>query len=160
MALQATNASILEDQTDHRSFKQAMDLSASKIAEKFKALDLAQLEKIETFVKAPWIPPVLVTIFDKEKAIQRAKNLNSWMPAVFMDGSARNNAIGIGIKWAGSLKWPNISTTISKPQRLNSYVAELVALDTAVSHILAPIQRGSLGPPITIFSDCKSALQV
>lgn len=82
------------------------------------------------------------------------------MAAVFTDGSARNTAIGIGIKWAGSLKWPNISTTISTPQRLNPYAAELVAFDTAVSHISASIQGGGSGPPITIFSDCKSALQV
>ena len=82
------------------------------------------------------------------------------MPSVFTDGSARNNAIDIGIKWAGSLKWPNISTTISTPQRLNSYAAELVALNTAVSHILESIQESGSGPPITIFSDCKSALQV
>ena len=58
------------------------------------------------------------------------------------------------------MKWPNVSTTISTPQRLNPYAAELVALDTAVSHILASIQGGGSGPPITVFSDCKSALQV
>ena len=82
------------------------------------------------------------------------------MPSVFTDGSAWNNAIGIGIKWVGSLKWHNISTTISTPQQLTLSEAELVALDTAVSHILASIQGGGSEPPITIFSDCKSALQV
>ncbi len=60
--------------------KQTIDLSNKrwispfhKIAEKFKALDLAQLEKIEAFVKAPWISPVPVKIFDKKELIQRAK---------------------------------------------------------------------------------------
>ena len=47
-----------------------------KIAERFKTLDLAGLEKIEAFIKAPWVPPVPVRIFDKEEAIQRAKNLD------------------------------------------------------------------------------------
>ena len=74
-----------------------------KIAEKFKALDLTGLEKIEAFVKAPWVPPVPVHIFDKEEAIQGARNLDPWKPVVFTDGSARNNAIGIGVKLAGSL---------------------------------------------------------
>ena len=78
---------------------------------------------------------------------------------LFTNGFSQNNAIGIGIKWAGSLRWPNISKTISTPQRLGPYAAELVALDTAVSHILASIQGGGTGPPITVFSDCKSALQ-
>ena len=63
------------------------------------------------------------------------------------------------IKWVGSLRWPNISTTISTPQQLNPYAAELVALDTAVTHILASIQGGGSGPLIIILSDCKSALQ-
>ena len=100
-----------------------------------------------------------VHIFDKEEAIQRAKTLDSWKPVVFTDGSARNNAIGIGIKWTGSLRWPNISKTISTPQRLNLYTTKLVALDTTVSHILASIQGGGTGPPITIFPDCKGAFQ-
>ena len=72
--------------------------SLQNIAEKFETLDLAELEKVKAFVKAPWIPPVPVKIFDKEEAIQRAKNISPWMPAVFTDGSARNNAIDIGIK--------------------------------------------------------------
>ena len=85
--------------------KRTIDLSnkrwispLQKIAEKFKALDLAGLEKIEAFVKAPWVPPVLVHIFDKEEAIQRAKNLDPSKLVEFTDGSARNNGIGIGVK--------------------------------------------------------------
>ncbi len=60
--------------------KRTIDLSnkrwispLQKIAEKFKALDLAGLEKIEAFVKAPWVPPVPVHIFDKEEATKDRK---------------------------------------------------------------------------------------
>lgn len=63
--------------------KRTIDLSnkrwislLQKIAEKFKVLDLTGLEKIEAFVKAPWVLPVPVHIFDKEEAILRAKNLD------------------------------------------------------------------------------------
>lgn len=56
-----------------------------RIADKFKALDIAQLEKIEAFVKASWTPPAPIKILNKEKAIERAKNLDPWM-LVFTDG--------------------------------------------------------------------------
>lgn len=48
---------------------------------------------------------------------------------------------------------------LSAPQRLNPHATELIALDTSVSHLLASVQGGGVTPPITIFSDCKSALQ-
>ncbi len=59
----------------------------------------------------------------------------------------------------GSLYWPDLSKTVSTSQQLNLYAAELIALDSAVSVLLTSMQRGNTGPPITIFSDCKSALQ-
>ncbi len=40
-----------------------------KMAEKFNALDLVKLKKIEAFVKAPWVPPAQVNIFDRKEAI-------------------------------------------------------------------------------------------
>ncbi len=107
-----------------------------KIAEKFKALDLAGLEIIEAFTKAP---PVPVNIFEKEEAIQRAKNSVLRRPIVITDRSARNNAIGTGIKWTESLRWFDISKIVSMPTRLNPYAAELIALDIAVSHLIASI---------------------
>lgn len=36
----------------------------------------------------------------------------------------------------------------------------MIALDCTVLHLLASIQKSGITPPITIFSDCKSALQV
>ena len=50
-----------------------MDFSAPEIAEKFKALDLAGLEKIETFVKIPWVPPVPVPILVKKRQYKEQK---------------------------------------------------------------------------------------
>ena len=69
-----------------------------KIAEKFNALDLVKLEKIEAFVKAPWVPPVRVHIFDRKEAIQKAKFFNPREPVLFTDGSVRNSVVGIGVK--------------------------------------------------------------
>lgn len=59
-----------------------------KMAEKFNTLDLEKMTKIEAFVKAPWVPPVQVNIFDREKAIQKAKGFNQREPVLFTDGSA------------------------------------------------------------------------
>lgn len=59
----------------------------------------------------------------------------------------------------GSLCWPDISKTVATSQQLDPYAAELVALDSAVSYLLTSLQRDSTRSPITIFSDCKSALQ-
>lgn len=154
--------------SSHRfwKIKRTIDLSnkrwvspLQKMAEKFNALDLVKLEKIEAFVKAPWVPPVRVSIFDRKEAIQKAKGFSPREPVLFTDGYVRNNAVGIGVKWMGSLCWLDVSKTVSTSQQLDPYAAELVALDSAVSYLLTSMQRGSTGPPITIFSDCKSALQ-
>lgn len=130
------------------------------MAEKINALDLVKLEKIEAFVKAAWVPPVRVNIFDRKEAIQNEpKGFNPREPVLFTDGSVRNNAVGIGVKWMGRLSWPDVSKTVSTSQQLDPYAAELVALDSAVSYLLTSMQRSSIGPPITVFSDYKSALQ-
>ena len=155
--------------SSHRfwKIKRTIDLSNKrwifplrKMAEKINALDLVKLEKIEAFLKAPWVPPVRVNIFDRKEAIQNEpKGFNPREPVLFTDGSVRNNAVGIGVKWMGRLSWPDVSKTVSTSQQLDPYAAELVALDSAVSYLLTSMQRSSIGPPITVFSDCKSALQ-
>ncbi len=129
------------------------------MAKKFNVLDLVKLEKIEAFVKAPWVPPVRVNIFDRKEAIQKAKVFNPREPLLFTDGSVGNGVVGIGVKWMGSLYWPDVSKTVSTSQQLDPYAAELIALDSAVSVLLTSMQRGNTRPPVTIFSDCKSALQ-
>lgn len=93
--------------SSHRfwKIKRTIDLSnkrwvspLQKIAKKFSTLDLVKLEKIEAFVKAPWVPPVRVNIFDQKEAIQKAKSFNPQEPVLFTDGSVRNNVVGIGVK--------------------------------------------------------------
>ena len=84
--------------SSHRfwKIKRTIDLSnkrwispLQKMAEKFKALDLEKMEKIEAFVKAPWVPPVQVNIFGREKAIQKAKDFNPRDPVVLgLNGGA------------------------------------------------------------------------
>lgn len=53
------------------------------------------MEKIEAFSTAPWVPAALVIIFSREDVVKKASNLNSSMPIVFTDESARNNLLGI-----------------------------------------------------------------
>ncbi len=66
-----------------RKIKRAIDLlnkrwifPLPKIAEKFKTLILAELEEIEVFVKAHLVPLIPVSIFNKQEAIKKAKNLD------------------------------------------------------------------------------------
>ncbi len=73
-------------------------------------------------------------------------------PVVFTDGSARNNAVGIGVKWGGSLRWPDISRTVATSEQLDPYAAELVALDSAVSDLLTALQRDSTRTYHNLFS--------
>lgn len=48
------------------------------------------MEKIRAYAKAPWIPPVKVSIsHSKLEAIQQAKSYQG--PAVFTDASLRND---------------------------------------------------------------------
>lgn len=117
------------------------------------------MEKIEAFVKAPWVPSVQVSIFDREKATQNAKGFNQRDPMLFTDGSARNDAVGIGVRWVGSLRWPDISREVATSEQLDPYAAELVALDSPVSYLPTSLPKDSTRSPITLFSDCKSALQ-
>lgn len=72
VARKAKHASILEDQTGHWPFKRWIS-PPQKIAKRFKALDLTGLEKM-------------------------ARNFDLERPVVIADESARNNAVGIGIK--------------------------------------------------------------
>lgn len=81
------------------------------------------------------------------------------MPVAFTDGSVRNNILDTGVQWRGALQWPAVSRTLSSSKKLDSHAAELVAIDCAVSQILHLVQRGSAGPPTTIFSDSQGALQ-
>lgn len=105
------------------------------------------------------MPPVRVNIFDRKKAIQKAESFNLQELVLFIDGFIRNNVVGIGVKWMGSLCWPDISKRVFTSQQLDPYAAKLVALDSAVSYLLTSMQKDSTRPLITIFSDCKSALQ-
>lgn len=73
-----------------------------RIADKFCSLDLASMEKIEAFIKAPWVPSAPVVISNREDAIKRATTFNPSMPVVYTDGSARNDLLGLGIKWGQS----------------------------------------------------------
>ena len=130
-----------------------------RIAEKLKDLDLALLEKIGAFSKAPWVPSAPIVISSRESAIKRAINIDPLMPVAFADGSARNDFLGIGVQWGGALQWLAVSRTISSPKTLDSHAAELVAIDCAVSQLLYSVQRGGTGPPITIFSESLGALQ-
>lgn len=90
------------------------------------------MEKIEAFSKAPWVSAAPFIITSREDAIKKASNINSSMPVVITDGSARNNLLGIGIHWDGAL-WPADSKTISTPTTLDSHATELFAIDCAVS---------------------------
>lgn len=117
------------------------------------------MEKIEAFSKAPWVSAAPFIITSREDAIKKASNINSSMPVVITDGSARNILLGIGIHWDGALLWPADSKTISTPTTLDSHAAELFAIDCAVSQILHSVQCGGTGPPIIIFSDSQGTLQ-
>lgn len=97
-----------------------MDFPAAENGRKINALDLVKLEKIEAFVNAPWVPLVRVNTFDRKEAIQKAKGFNPREPVLFTDGSVRNNAVGIGVKWMGSLSWPDVSKTVSTSQQLDN----------------------------------------
>ena len=97
------------------------------------------MEKIEAFSKAPWISAVPVVIANREDAVKRATTLNPSLPVVFTDGSAQNDRLGIGVHWGGSLRWPEVSRTISTPKTLDSHEAELVAIDCAVPQLLRSI---------------------
>lgn len=130
-----------------------------RIAEKFKDSDLSSLEKIEAFSKAPLVPAAPIVISSREDAIKKATNIDPSMPVASIDGSARNNLLGIGDQWGGALQWPAVSRTISSPKTLDSHAVELVAIDCAVSQLLRSVQRGRVGPPTTIFSDSQGALQ-
>lgn len=61
------------------------------------------------------------------------------MLVIFINGSAQNNIISIGVKSADSLRQPGISKTISTLQRLNPNAAKSVTFDTVISYILASI---------------------
>lgn len=130
-----------------------------RIAENFKDLDLASLEKIEAFSKAPWVPAATVIMCSRETAIKKGTNIDHLTPVAFTDGSARNNLLAIGVHWIGALQWPAVSRTISSPKILDPHAAELAAIDCAVSQLLYSVQQGSIRPPITIFSDSLGALQ-
>lgn len=56
------------------------------------------MEKIEAFVKSPWVSPVQVSIFDREEAIKKAKDLKTQHLTLFIDSLVKNNIAGIGIK--------------------------------------------------------------
>lgn len=117
------------------------------------------MEKIEAFSKATWIVAALVVIASREDAIKKATTLDPFLPVTFTDGSVQNDRLGIGMHWRGSIKWPEISRTISTPKTMDAHAAKPVAIDLAVSKLLYSIQCGGTGPPITIFTDSQGALQ-
>lgn len=133
-----------------------------KIATRFALLDLTNLEIIEAFAKPPWVPSVTITIPEKAAAIKSAPLHHNSLLTGFTDGSSRNNLVGIGVYWQGSVyQWPPISRTISAPQQINTFAGELAAIEAATSFLLGQVQGGGKEPLHSInFSDSQEALKV
>lgn len=133
-----------------------------KIATRFASLDLTNLEIIEAFAKPPWVPSVTITIPKKELAIKSASLHSNSLLTGFTDGSSRNDLVGIGVYWQGSVyQWPPISRRISIPHQINTFARELVAIEAATSFLLTQVQ-GRRREPLhsIIFSDSQEALKV
>lgn len=114
------------------------------------------MEKIYTYAKAPWIPPLKISISQsKLEAIQQAKSHQE--PAVSTDWSSRNDLIGTGAYWQ-NLNFPDISLAISSPQHLSVYSGELAAIDASITYLHYLAQHAGLPPCTTVFTDSVAAL--
>lgn len=115
------------------------------------------MEKIRAYVKAPWIPPLKISISQsKVEAIQRVKSHQG--PAVFTDSLSRNDLVGIGVHWQ-NLNLPDISIAIFLPQYLSVYSGKLAAIDATITYLYYLAQHACLPPLTTIFTDFLSAFQ-
>ncbi len=113
--------------------------------------------KIHAYVKAPWIPPVKISI-PQSKVEEIQQTTSHQGPAAFTDSSSRNDLVGIGVHWQ-NLNLPVISIAISSPQYLSVYSGELAAIDASTTYLYYLAQHAGLPSFTTVFTDFFSTLQ-
>ena len=112
----------------NRYFKSLIQLLAQKCA----STDFSNLEKIHPFCLPLWKKGVETYILpDRDIAIKLANSQRIANRAIFTDGSARNGLVGIGI----SSSFLTCSRIISSQENLNTYFAELAAIDETIKAI-------------------------
>lgn len=93
----------------------------------------------------------------KENAIGLAKQHKG--VAAFVDSSARNNLVGIGIYWQG-IQWRSTTNTISTISALTNSLGELAGIEAVVAQIWNAVTYKSLeNIELTVFSDSQYALK-
>ena len=144
-------------------FPSPLQLTAMALRE----LDVSNIERISPFCIAPWFPRAVVLIEDRDKAIKTANRpLQPYERAIFVDGSARNGMLGIGIASSHIIKGVShrvvdISKTIGRSEALNTYYSELTAILEAAKQI-----ANNVAPPpvhfvreVSIYSNSQAALK-
>ena len=122
------------------------------------------VERMEPFVMAPWRSLPSVSIPERDKAKEEARNIST--PAVYTDASARNDLVGMGICWFGMdhARPPNTPSeqvlyTLAKADEMDIYTAELHAIWHALRqiHHLVVVEKYNL--EIVVFSDSERAMR-
>lgn len=100
-----------------------------------------------------------VPFFPETKPFLLHKNTSSH--AIFIDSSARNGLIGVGIHSPNIAQFPISSTTVATTDILNVFAGELLAIDIALAQLFHLSAQNShlFSKTIILFTDSQAALK-
>lgn len=114
------------------------------------------MEKICTYVKALWIPPLKINIpWFEEKKIQQATSHQGHLD--FTKSSLNNDSVGIGVHWQ-NLNLSNISISKFLPQYITIYLGKLVEINVIITYLQSIAHHAGQLLLILIFTDFCSDL--